>query len=221
MKHKLVMTLLSAILASTTSGLVSAKQTQVIELATNDPASKIATIRVNAQSLMIEVSDSADSTLFTDEAVFTINHKDKTYRVQSYADLQANTSRKAAELAQSPENTSRAQGVEFKLTDETDTISGFKARKLVKTKKGEPEAVFWVSSELVPPSLRGIGESLRSALPADYWQKVGGNPGMPEIVVLFGVPLRITYDHHIYHARVSQSSEAKLQVPAGYRKLDK
>jgi hypothetical protein len=178
---------------------------------------------VNDQSLLFESNSTSDAVLFSDEACFTINNKDKTYRVQSYAALQAIASRKAAEIAQTLENTDAAQGVELKLSDETDTISGLRARKLVKTSGGEPAAEFWVSSELVPQSLRAFGERIRNILPKDYWRRVHGNPGMVEIVMLFGVPLKMIDDgHNTYHAKVVESSgpDSSFQVPAGYKKLD-
>ena len=211
---------LSAVLVSISPGLASPRQTRLIELATKDPTSKAAIFRVNAQSLMLESSEGGVSTLFMDEGIFTINNKDKTYRFQSYADLQANASRKAAELAQTPEPEGRAQGVEFELTDQTETISGFSARKLIRTHNGEPDAEFWVSSELLPQCVRKLGESLRTSIPQNYWAQVR-SPGMVELVVLFGVPLRFTHDHQIYQSRIIESPESSLQVPTGYRKLDK
>jgi hypothetical protein len=215
--------LLLAVLASSSGGVVPAKQSKVVELLAKDGGSRIATIRVNDQSLLFESNSNSDAVLFSDEACFTINNKAKTYHVQSYAELQTIASRKAVEIAQSPENTDAAQGVELKLSDETDTISGLRARKLIKTSGGVPEAEFWVSSELVPQSLRAFGERLRTILPKDYWRRVHGNPGMVEIVMLFGVPLKMTYDgHNTYQARVveSSSSDSSFQVPAGYEKRD-
>ena len=224
MKIKMLsVTLLLAVLASSSGGVVPAKLSKVVELVAKDGGSRIATIRVNDQSLLFESNSSPDAVLFSDEACFTINNKDKTYHVQSYAELQTIASRKAVEIAQSPENTDAAQGVELRLSDETVTISGLRARKLIKTSGGVPEAEFWVSSELVPQSLRALGERLRTILPKDYWRRVHGNPGMVEIVMLFGVPLKMTYDgHNTYQARVveSSNSDSSFQVPAGYKKLD-
>ena len=57
----------------------------------------------------------------------------------------------------------------------------------------------------------------------DYWRRVHGNPGMVEIVMLFGVPLKMIYDgHNTYQAKVVESSgpNSSFQVPAGYKKLD-
>jgi len=214
--------LLLAVLASSSGGVVPKKLSKVVELLAKDGGSRIATIRVNDQSLLFE-SNSDSAVLFSDEACFTINNKDKTYHAQSYAELQTIASRKAVEIAQSPKNTDAAQGVELKLSDETDMISGLRARKLIKTSGGVPEAEFWVSSELLPQSLRALGERLRTILPKDYWRRVHGNPGMVEIVMLFGVPLKVTYDgHNTYQAKVLESSgsDSSFQVPAGYKKLD-
>jgi len=223
MKIKMLsVSLLLAVLASSSGGVVPAKQSKVVELLAKDGGSRIATIRVNDQSLLFESNSNSDAVLFSDEACFTINNKDKTYRVQSYAELQTIASRKAVEIAQSPENTDAA-GVELKLSDETDTISGLRARKLIKTSGGVREAELWVSSELVPQSLRALGERSRTILPKDYWKRVHGNPGMVEIVMLFGVPLKVTYDgHNTYQARVLESSgsDSSFQVPAGYKRLD-
>jgi hypothetical protein len=224
MKIKMLsVSLLLAVLASSSGGVVPAKQSKVVELLAKDGGSRIATIRVNDQSLLFESNSNSDAVLFSDQACFTINNKDKTYHVQSYAELQTIASRKAVEIAQSPENTDAAQGVELKLSDETVTISGLRARKLIKTSGGVPEAEFWVSSELMPQNLRALGERLRTILPKDYWRRVHGNPGMVEIVMLFGVPLKVTYDgHNTYQAKVVESSgsDSSFQVPAGYKKLD-
>ena len=205
--------------ASTGLDLVFAKQTKPIELAKKDSNSKAVTIRVNAQRLLIESSDSPESVLFTSDGIFTINNKDKTYRVQTYADLKNLISRSTSNPTQSSGATP-APGVAFKLTAETKTISGFKARKLIKTNKGVTEEELWVSKELVPSELRAVGEDFIKILPESYWESVSGNPGMPEIVLLFGVPLRITHDKNIFQPRVVNSPATSLRVPPGYKKLD-
>lgn len=217
----LALTLLLAVLPPSNAGVVSAKKSKVIDLVGRD-GSKIATIHVNGESLLYEINKS-DAFLFSDEKFLTLNTRDKTYRVQSYADLQSGASRKAVEIAQSPDSIDARQGVLLKLTDETDVVAGVKVRKLIKTSGGEPEAVFWVSSELTPPRLRALGEKIRSILPNDYWRRVHGNPGMVEIVMLFGVPLKVIYDgRNTYEARVTESpsSDSEFQVPEGYKRLD-
>jgi hypothetical protein len=215
------LSLLVAVLTSSGSGVASIQQLKVISLAAKSGAT-IATIRVSPQSLLYEFNDNADAVLFTDQAYFMLNRKDKTYRVQSYADLQEIASRKTAEIANSPQPADAAKGVAFNLTQDMETISGVMTRKLIKTRGGETEAEFWVSSELLPPNLRTFGERLRTILPKDYWNRVHGNPGMIEIVTLFGVPLKATFGHETYEAKVVESpgSDSQFQVPDGYKKLD-
>ena len=203
--------------------VVSARQSRVIELVAKEGGAKIGTIHVNDQNLLVQFKDSSEAVLFTAEAFYTINHKNKTYRVQTWDELQTGLSRKASEIARSQEKISGGPDVELKLTEETDTISGFKTRKLIRTGRGELEAVFWVSSELMPAKLRAVGERIRSTLPGDYWKKVRGNPGMPEVILLFGIPLRMTISgHNSYQAQVLESStpDASFQVPEGYRRID-
>lgn len=219
----LALSLLLAVFASGNAAVVSAKQFRVIKLVATGGGSTVATIHVNDQSLLAEFDRSSDSFLFSEEAFFTMNKKDKTYRVQSYAELQAAAGRKALEIAQSPETTDGGHGVELNLTEETGTIAGLRVRKLVKMNRGELEAEFWVSSELMPARLRALGESMRSSLPKDYWRRMGGNPGMVEIIMLFGVPLKmVSKGHKTYHAKVVSrpSSGFSFEVPAAYRRLD-
>jgi hypothetical protein len=201
---------------------VSASQSRVIELVAKQGGSKIGTIYVNDQNLLVQFKGNSDAFLFTAEAFYTINHKNRTYRVQSYDELQTAVSRKAGEIAQSQENTSGGPEVELKLTEETETISGFKTRKLIRTSRGEPDVVFWVASELTPMKLRAVGERIKAILPGDYWKKVRGNPGMVEIIWLFGVPLRMTSSDHNFQAQVLESSipDSSFQVPEGYRRID-
>jgi hypothetical protein len=64
---------------------------------------------------------------------------------------------------------------------------------------------------------------MRSILTKDYWKRVRGDAGLVEIIILFGVPLRVTYDgRNTYEARIveSPSSDSPFQVPAGYKRLD-
>ena len=221
MKRKiLALSLLGLVLSSIGPGAASTTQSKVTNLVA-DSGAKLATIRVSARRLLFE-GNGADATLFTDQAVFTINNEDKTYRVQSYTDLLAGVSRKAAGMAQSPDKSGTPRGVELTLTGETETIDGLRARKLIKLNNGVADGEFWVSSELLPSNLRAVGEKLRSVLPNDYWRRARGNPGLIEIVTLFGVPLKMTHGHDSWQARVIQGSDSdsSFQVPAGYRKLD-
>jgi hypothetical protein len=70
--------------------------------------------------------------------------------------------------------------------------------------------------------LRAVGERIRAILPGDYWKRVRGNPGMLEIIWLFGVPLRMTSSGHNFQAQVLESSipDSSFQVPEGYRRID-
>lgn len=217
----LAITLLLAVLLSSNAGVVSAKRSKVIDLIGRD-GSKIGAIHVDGQSLLFETNNNSAAFLFSDETFSTLNTRDKTYRVQSYADLQESVSRKAVEIAQSTDSIDARQDVVLKLTDETDVISGVKVRKLIKTRGGDPEAVFWVSSELMPPRLRAFGDKIRSILPKDYWSRVHGNPGMVEIVMLFGVPLKIFDGNNTYQAQIVEGpdSNSAFQVPADYKRLD-
>jgi hypothetical protein len=199
-----------------------ARQSRVIELVAKEGGSKIGTIYVNDQNLLAQFKGNSEALLFTAEAFYTINHKNKTYRVQTWDELQTGLSRKAGEIAQSQEKISGGPEIELKLTEETETISGFKTRKLIRTSRGEPDVVFWVASELTPMKLRAVGERIRAMLPGDYWKKVRGNPGMVEIIWLFGVPLRMTSSGHNFQAQVLESSipDSSFQVPEGYRRID-
>ncbi len=218
----LALSLLIALLAPTPSGVASAKQAKVIKLVATDGGSTIATIYVNDRSLLFEFSNNQDSFYFGNEAVFTINNKEKTYSVQSYPHLQASVRQKAAEIVASPSSSGPPEGVELNLTQETETISGLRARKLIKKNRGNIEAEFWMSSELMPPRVRALGESIRSSLPVSYWRRLQGNPGMVELVMLFGVPLRISYGHDNYYALVADNPSLGIsfQVPPGYRRVD-
>ena len=215
----LAFNLLLAVVASSSPVVVSTQQSRVFRLVAKS-GSTIATVSVGAESLRFEADD--NSALFSNVALFTMNNKDRTYRVQSYADVEASLSRRAEDLARSAGAAEAPQGVEFKLTDETKTISGLRTRKLIKTNKGQVEAELWVSSELLPPSLRAAGERIRRILPSDYWRRAQGNPGIVELIMLYGVPLRMTNGQDSWQARLvgRSGSDSSLQAPAGYRKLD-
>jgi hypothetical protein len=199
-----------------------AQHSKVIELVATDGGSKIASVHLNDQNLLFESSDNSQSFLFTTEAFFSINHKDKSYTAHNYVELKAMASQKANEIAKSQDGTPVGPDIQLKLTEEADTISGLRARKIMKLNGGKPEAEIWVSSELLPMKLRAAGEELRSVLREDYWKKVHGNPGMVEIIMLYGIPLKIVHDgHSLYQARVVEvsSSNTSFQVPSGYRKV--
>jgi hypothetical protein len=218
----LALFLMLAFFAYGKAGVVSAKQSTVIELITTETALKFATIRLDDQNLLFESYNSPEAYLLTPEAFYVINHKDKTYRVQSFDELQAAIRRKLSEIAGAPENRAAAPDTDLKLTEDTETVSGLKTRKLIETGNGPSTNIIWVSSDLVPQGLRAASEKLRLLLPADYWKKVRGHPGIPEIILLYGIPLKLVSDGRpIYTANVIQATDVNvpLDVPAGYRKV--
>jgi len=199
---------------------VVTKQSRVIYLISKDGGAKIATIHVNGDSILCEFNGSSEATLFTGDAVFTINNQDKPYRVQSYSDLKTAAQNKVRELAQQTRTVDVGQGAILELTDETNTISGVRARRLKKISGNRAAADFWVSSELSPPGLRVLGEQVRTVLPNGYWSRMHGNPGIIEIIILYGVPLSFSDGPIGYQAQIQDSdSDAWTKVPAEYRRL--
>jgi hypothetical protein len=134
--------------------------------------------------------------------------------------LQTAARDKAREVAQETGPVDPNQGVVLELTDETNTIGGVKVRHLKKITGSRAETGFWVSSELSPPALRAFGEKLRTILPRDYWRRVHGNPGMIEIITLFGVPLSFSEGSTVFEAQITNSdSDAWSQVASGYKRI--
>jgi len=206
------------------SDIVSAKQSKVIELTATDEGLKIATIHLDDQSLLFESNHSAETFLFTADAFYIINHKDKTYRVQSFDELQVALRQKLSEIGGPLAPLPTGPDTDIKLTEETDTIAGLKARKLIETSNSKQTNVIWVSSDLVPSGLRVAGEKMRMMLPTDYWNKIRGHPGIPEIILLYGIPLKLVSDGRtVYQAKVIEATDSgfSMQVPAGYRKVAK
>ena len=219
--RKILIALSVAIVVFPSFGAASvvAKQSRVIYLVSKDGGAKIATIHVNGDSILCELNGNSEAALFTGDALFTINNQDKTYRVQSYSDLRAAAQDKARELARQTKTVESGQGASLELTDEISTISGVKARRLKKT-SNQAAADFWVSSELSPPALRAMGEQVRTILPKDYWSRMHGNPGIIEIIFLYGIPLSFSDGSTVYQAQIKDSdSEAWSKVPAEYKRL--
>jgi len=220
--RKLLAALSLAIVVLPSFGAASepAKQSRVIYLVSKDDGAKIATIHVNEDSMLCEFIGNSESVLFTSDAMFMINNQNKTYRVQSYSDLQAAAQKKARELAQQTKTADAAQGVILEQTDETNTINGIRARRLKKISGDRPPADFWVSSELIPLALRAFGEKVRTSLPRDYWLKLHGNPGMIEIITLYGIPLSFSVGPTVYQAQIKDSdSDAWSKLPEGYKRI--
>ncbi|MBZ5536368.1 MAG: DUF4412 domain-containing protein [Acidobacteriia bacterium] len=201
-------------------GTAQAGQAKEIELVMKDGGSRLAVLRLNEKNLLIEFNDRTDSALFGPDALITINHKDKTYRAQSYDELLAAIAKYGKELG------SARSELEIKLTDNVATISGFKVKEVIKLRRGKPEGELWVCKELTPLPLRAFAEKIRSILPADYWSRVNGNPGIVDLIGFYGVPLKIEAagDSHFEAAAASikdkEFSTETFQVPAGYRKVN-
>jgi hypothetical protein len=115
-----VLPFLSIALAFGWPANVFAQQTKVVELVASDGGSKIASIHLNDQNLLFESGDTSTSLFFTADALITINHQDKSYKVLRYDALQAMTGRKAGEIAKPQERIARGPDVEFMLTGEED-----------------------------------------------------------------------------------------------------
>lgn len=215
----LLISLLS-VLPSVGASAAAAKPAKVIYLVAKDGGAKIATIHVNGESLLYELNGSSEAMLFTGDGLFTLNNQDKTYRVQSYSDLQTAARENARKVAQQTEPVDPNQGVVLELTDETNMISGLRVRRLKRVSGSREESGFWVSSELSPPALRAFGEKVRTILSRDYWRRVHGNPGMIEIITLFGVPLSFSEGSTVLEAQIANSdSDEWSQVPTGYKRI--
>jgi hypothetical protein len=214
--------LLSTALAFGWLTTASAQQPKVIEIVATDGGAKTASIYIDGENLLLEPGDNSLATLFTAEAVFTINHRDKSYSVHSYNDLQNMAGQKAGKTARPQGGAVSGPGVEFRLTEETDTISGARVRKMIEMRGGKPEAELWVNSDLVPAKVREAGEKIMSALPEDHWKRGQGSPGMPEIIMMYGIPLKMVHNGRIvYQARILHGSSPgkSLQVPSDYKRL--
>jgi hypothetical protein len=203
------------------SGIAASGKSHVFDLIGND-GSKIATIHIDEQSLQYEFDNDSEVVAFTGDSMVSLHRKNKSYSIRSYADLESIASQKAAELSRSQINTDANTTMVLDLRNETQKFDGVKAQKLVRTTNGRTDAEFWVSSELAPPALRSLGEKLRKTLPKNYWAQVHGYPGMIEIIMLFGVPLRGTYQgSHTFQARaVGNSTSDVFRVPTDYKRVD-
>ena len=69
--------------------------------------------------------------------------------------------------------------------------------------------------------MRSLSDSIQTILPKDYLRRIGGNPGIVEMIMLFGVPLKMKHAADIYQARVIEGPETSFQLPADYRKIEK
>lgn len=179
-------------------------------------------IYLNDRNILIETSDKDYSFLFTDEAVITLGHKKKVYSVLSYDRVEAIISRQVDEGNKYHEKTGHwLSNHEIRLTDETDIISGVRVRKVIDRWGDKYAGETWVSSELIPMSLR---QRMKSIYPEDYWKKVSLKPTILDIIMQFGIPLKVVNEEQqICESQIPEDSSPgkSFQVPSGYRKIEK
>jgi len=200
-------------------GIALAKKVKVIKLTVKDKPTGGITIHVDEQSVLVEGPGNSEPWLYTSESIFRINHKDKTYCGDSHDALQARIRRGLSESAKSQEKTGTGPGMGIKPTEETRTIFGVKARKLIQMSNGKPIGEIWVSRDLAPPGVRAFGEKIRAMVSADYWEKELRGFGLPEIIIFYGIPLEIVSEGQVViqvQAIENTDSESSLQVPTGY-----
>lgn len=192
----------------------------MIELVARDGSSTIGSIYINDQGLMLEPGDKSVAFVLTADELIVINHKEKTYGIQTYEEIQAGIMHKASEIA-GLSDSAGGPDVEIKVTNDSATISGTTTHKVVLLSHGKADAEFWVSEDLLPAGIRAKCEKLKAVLPDNYWKKVRGSPGMVEIITLYGVPLKMSgAGHTMYEARVSPApSGVSFQVPADYKRV--
>jgi hypothetical protein len=223
-KNNFALNFFVAILTLSLPAIALAQQAKVIELVKNDGGVKTVTITMDDEHILFEVANTSDVLLLTTEAAFTIDHADKSYHEVSYDEILALLSRSLNENAGGGEVKPKAAvdpDVEIKITEETDSASGFKGYKFIRTNKGKPEIEMWLSTDLMPVKLRAINEKVRKTLPADYWKKRPAS-GLHELIILYGIPVKIiTNGKEIYHMQAgkSPSSSPSFQVPSDYKKL--
>jgi hypothetical protein len=201
--------------------MVAAQRSKVIEIVAIDGGPKTMSMYLNDQNLLIK-TDKRDSILFTADAVFNINHREKTYSVQTYDEIQTMLSQQLDKIAKPQDGMGISRDKKLTLSAGTETISGLRTRKLTFMDEEKSKSEIWVSSDLVPGKLKAAGERMRSLLPDDFWSKAGVNAGWVEIIILYGIPLKtIDNEHKVYQARVRKSRipRALFQVPSGYSKV--
>ena len=206
-----------ALLAGTLlASIPSVQQPKRIELVAPAGAT-IATFHVTSQADVLESPD-GQSVIFSSTALAHLNHKDRTYYEQTYEDLAAIAAKAVKELPPARENST---GAEYTLTNDTEVIAGCKARRLVRTTRGVNDSV-WVCKDWQPAAMRKAGERLLSVFPADYWRRVGGNPGLIETTLIYGIPLRADWSgKRAYDPRVTDggSPASIFEIPAGYKRV--
>jgi hypothetical protein len=196
--------------------VASAQGTKTLELV--EPGGRITgTLHIGADAIALE--NALETMLLTSTSVVAIDHRAKSYYEILYTDLQTAMLKAARD---NPATGPPLPGVEFQMTTETESVAGCKASKIMKTSRGADLAALWVCKELMPSSIRQAGERILAAIPADYWRRMQGNPGLAETMLLYGIPLKAHSDgREQFQARVADGANAagKLQIPAGYTKV--
>jgi hypothetical protein len=232
--RNLSLSLILATLALSWPAIALAQQSKIIRFAPSDcktakgerpDISGTLSIYMNDQSILFESSPDGMPYLLTDEGLIGIVHKVKVYSILSYDELKAEHSRQVDKAEKHLKDTGKWPSmVELRMTDETATISGLSARKLIKINGDKLEAEIWVSSELVPIRLR---ERMKSIYPEDYWKKVDWGPSLIDIIMQYGIPLKTVGEKNSgfldCKAQVldGATSDKSFQVPPGYGKIEK
>jgi hypothetical protein len=200
-----------------------ALQAKVIELAPNRSGEKVYTTYVNDQNLLFEINSSSISLLFTPEAIYTILNKSKTCEMESYDGfLEKWIQMMGGDFSASPKKAS-VSDIEIKISKDSDTIFGIKARKVVIMKQGEPYIETWVSDDLTPEKLKTLGERLRAITPGLFWSRVDVYTFPMYVLMEYGVPLKIIYHigdkQRVLQGKVldNEETDSLFTVPAGYR----
>ncbi len=203
-------------------GQVSSQPVKTIELVGPEGTAAV-TLAVSDSSILVEGRDDAAVALLTPDAVVHIDHKSKTYFEYRYDEMKTLIDKKLEEFGKMPTGPDAGPQVDFKLTDAIAMIGGFKSRKLLKLDHGRTESEIWVCDDLMPANLRPVNEKMRRIFTSDYWRRSRGNPGLLEVVLLYGIPLRIGVDgKDVLQARVSESVRpvALFHVPSGYQRIE-
>ena len=195
----------------------AAQQPRRVELVEPGSGRIFGTIHISSQAVTLESGD-GQSVIYTPTSLVHVNHKEKTYYEQTYELLAAMAAQAVKDL---PAAKDAPPGVEYKLTTETETIAGCRAVKLVRTGRGASDSA-WVCKDWQPPAMRKAGDRLAGIFPADYWRRIGGNPGVMETVLIYGIPLRAERSGKlVYDARVTAGTipAGTFEIPAGYKKV--
>ncbi len=152
-----------------------------------------------------------------------INRESKTYLEYRYDEMKALIDKKLGEAAKMPQENKQGSEVEFRMTDSVTDIAGCRSHRVVKLDHGKPESDVWVCSDLMPAKLRPVNEKMRAIFTTDFWRRSGGNPGLVEILFLYGIPLRVSVDgKNVLEGKVGDGVRpaSSFQVPSGYQRVE-